>query len=913
MSIRTTLAATALAAVAVALPAAAQPVVAITDDNTVLVIPNATTPSVTIPLLSTPLALADGETLVGLDSRAATRQIYLLAYDRTTGAARMYVLSDDATSIVPVGSVPVTLDLGSGVVGFDYNPTVDRFRVVGSNGANYRLHPTTGALAATDGMLNYAPDDPNAGAMPMVGACAYTNSVPGTTSTTLYGFDAGTASLVTQNPPNAGVLNTVGVTGLTLDPMYTAMDMDIVADPVAETNTVILSANPSSATGTHLYAIDRSTGMATDLGAIGDGTVRVQLIAGIANQGQAMVTGSLLFVLADNGTQLVTIDSDVPTPIRNGVTVVGLAMGESLVGIDVRPNTSELWGLGYDADAKTAHLYVIDPSTGIATQQGASAITLDLGTGSVGFDFNPAVDRIRVVAANGMNYRLNPLTGGLAATDGTLAFAPGDPNAGTMPMVGACAYTNSYIASEATALYGYDEALNVLVTQNPPNAGTLNTVGASGITINRDRPSVDMDIVYDRIDGKNVAMMVANVGTDTTDHLYTIDLETGAATDRGRIGAFGFGVRDIAAFIDNTFQEDVAGDLLVALTRSNTNLLTLASGRPFEIRSLRALSGIAPGQRIVGMDFRPATRTLYALGYDTAMSTATLYRLDHMTGAATAVNGTPMMIDLGKGNVGFDFNPTVDRIRVVSASGRNYRLNPNDGSLAATDGNLAYAINDPMNGTMPDVGSVAYVNSFAGATTTTLFGIDDTQRALVTIAPPNDGITNTIAPLGIALNPMDRTTDIDFTYDSTSMTNRGYLVANAEGTMNDMLYTINGTESAAPVGLIGSGIPIVDIAAVLTFSGLTTGVDTETPSAGHAFLYPNPASDRTTLVLPVAPATDVVVDIVDAIGNRVASYPVTAGTDLVPVSVAALAPGAHTAVVRTGTTTTAVRFMVTGR
>jgi hypothetical protein len=33
---------------------------------------------------------------------------------------------------------------------------------------------------------------------------------------------------------------------------------------------------------------------------------------------------------------------------------------------------------------------------------------------------------------------------------------------------------------------------------------------------------------------------------------------------------------------------------------------------------------------------------------------------------------------------GFDFNPTVDRIRLVSDSGQNLRLNPNSGAGATT-------------------------------------------------------------------------------------------------------------------------------------------------------------------------------------------------------------------------------------
>ena len=102
---------------------------------------------------------------------------------------------------------------------------------------------------------------------------------------------------------------------------------------------------------------------------------------------------------------------------------------------------------------------------------------LTLGSNSaISFDFNPTVDRIRVVGANKKNYRLHPVTGAIAATDMDLAYAVGDVNAAASAAIGACAYTNSYIGSTVTTLYNYDMSLNILTTQIPPNKGTLNTV-----------------------------------------------------------------------------------------------------------------------------------------------------------------------------------------------------------------------------------------------------------------------------------------------------------------------------------------------------------------------------------------------------------------------------------------------------
>ena len=68
---------------------------------------------------------------------------------------------------------------------------------------------------------------------------------------------------------------------------------------------------------------------------------------------------------------------------------------------------------------------------------------------------------------------------------------------------------------------------------------------------------------------------------------------------------------------------------------------------------------------------------------------------------------------------GFDFNPAVDRIRIVSNTGQNLRFNPNDG-VVNVDGNL--------NPGTPSISAAAYTNNFAGTATTSLFAIDQGWR-----------------------------------------------------------------------------------------------------------------------------------------------------------------------------------------
>ena len=217
-----------------------------------------------------------------------------------------------------------------------------------------------------------------------------------------------------------------------------------------------------------------------------------------------------------SGNRLLTIDSATPaTTTEDAVTVTGLASGETLLAIDYRPATGTLYGLG-----STSRIYSINAQTGVATAVGtAGAFTLN-GT-SFGFDFNPTVDRIRITSDADQNLRVNPNDGTLSATDAPLAYGASDTNNGDNPNVVGVAYTNSFATARQTVLYDIDSAQDVLAIQNPPNAGTLNTVGPLGVDTT-DRVGFDISGTT------GVAYAALTVGTTT--NLYEINLLTGAAT-----------------------------------------------------------------------------------------------------------------------------------------------------------------------------------------------------------------------------------------------------------------------------------------------------------------------------------------------------------------------------------------------
>lgn len=235
--------------------------------------------------------------------------------------------------------------------------------------------------------------------------------------------------------------------------------------------------------------------------------------------------------------------------------------------------------------------------------------------------------------------------------------------------------------------------------------------------------------------------------------------------------------------------------LYVAQSGATAILVNVSPTNPSVILKSVPITGLSG--TVFGIDYRPATGQLFATN-----SSDRLYVIDPATGVALEVGTTTLLPGLSGGLFGFDFNPTVDRIRVVSNSDQNLRLDPNLGSVASTDTTLAYAGGDPNFGSDPNVVAAAYTNNFAGATSTTLFGIDSVLDVLVTINPPNNGALNTVGALGVNIS---FGLDVGFDISSTGVA----YAALSVGTTPTALYTINLTTGAATlVGTLGTGAAI---------------------------------------------------------------------------------------------------------
>ncbi len=243
----------------------------------------------------------------------------------------------------------------------------------------------------------------------------------------------------------------------------------------------------------------------------------------------------------------------------------------------------------------------------------------------------------------------------------------------------------------------------------------------------------------------------------------------------------------------------------VSLVSGANRLVRFDSTTPGTIDIDIPITGLQPAELIQGIDFRPATAQLYALGTigPEGERIYRLYIINTTTGAATLV-GSPGTLTLAGSNFGFDFDPVADRIRVVSNADENILINPNDGTGSA-EGALAYGLGDQNVGENPNVVGIA--KGAPGANFTSLYGIDVSLDILTVQTPPETGRLLTVDSLGVNTSFVIGF-DIAGTTSGSNMAYASLRVASVTG-----LYTIHlGLGEATLVGVIGNGNPnLVDM------------------------------------------------------------------------------------------------------
>ena len=260
-----------------------------------------------------------------------------------------------------------------------------------------------------------------------------------------------------------------------------------------------------------------------------------------------------------------------------------------------------------------------------------------------------------------------------------------------------------------------------------------------------------------------------------------------------------------------------AKEMILAVTSTN-RLIQFNAGQPQKLLSSKPLTGLAAQERLLGIDYRVAKGQLYALG-----ASGQLYRINTADGSASAI-GTPVTLPTeGATEWGLDFNPTVDRIRVVNNAGFNLRLHPDTGAVVdgsadqpgvQFDGKLAYDAADANAGKPAFVVAAGYTYNKTNEKITTNYALDGkvgvlvhqgTREGVTPAVSPNSGKLYTVGSLGL-----DSFTQA--TLDISDVSNAAYSAV-GRGAKSSNWYRIDlATGRATLLGTIAGGEAVVGAA-----------------------------------------------------------------------------------------------------
>lgn len=185
------------------------------------------------------------------------------------------------------------------------------------------------------------------------------------------------------------------------------------------------------------------------------------------------------------------------------------------------------------------------------------------------------------------------------------------------------------------------------------------------------------------------------------------------------------------------------------LTSAN-RIVSFDRATPGTFKTSVLVTGLNTNETVVAIDTRPLDNRLYGLTNAGANNPARLVTIDAITGAATVkstlaadANDPTFPYTAISGNPGMDFNPVADRLRIVTSSGQNLRVNADSGAVITDAGvSSGSAVADP-----------AYTFNFSGSTGTTLFVIDSASDKLrvQTVNPgqADDGTLTDVGALGV--------------------------------------------------------------------------------------------------------------------------------------------------------------------
>lgn len=254
------------------------------------------------------------------------------------------------------------------------------------------------------------------------------------------------------------------------------------------------------------------------------------------------------------------------------------------------------------------------------------------------------------------------------------------------------------------------------------------------------------------------------------------------------------------------------GQLVYGIDAGN-NLVSFTTGKANQQISSTPITGLAAGERIVGIDFRPsavAPADPSVIGRLYGVSSASrVYVIDPLTGAASGGRGlvteTGVAVTLSGSWFGVGFNPVPDRLRVHSDADQNLRINVDNG-VTAIDTALSY----PADAVDPRIVGTGYTNSDNDpATGTVLYAIDAGRDALTVFnvpSGPNSGKMSVAGLLGVDAGDLT-----GFDIDGTS--GEAFATFTDSPSGKPTLYRVDlGTGAATRLQLMAQSTPLLGIA-----------------------------------------------------------------------------------------------------
>jgi hypothetical protein len=541
------------------------------------------------------------------------------------------------------------------------------------------------------------------------------------------------------------------------------------------------------------------------------------------------INATVFAVRGDN--ELIRFHPDVPDMVEVIATITPLDGGEQIIDIDFRSAEGDqaLYAL-----TNAGRLLIVDPESGEATEVAGFVPPFAVDPELVAaMDFKPTGQvTLRLLDRAGESRRVAPPFDEEGLTDGALGYLA--------DALVAAAYSHPAPGSDQTALFAIDiEAARLMrigglpagggdcdedrpYPEDNPNCGAVFEIGPLG---------VDVTAVggYDIVQLGLINEHYAVLEVEESHAIYALDAGNGAATAVsdaldiddiiGLVAQYEDG-GPLGLLFDSLPAVLGSGERLISLLHSSGDQPVLVAGvldldaGSFNADASANIDGIGSGEALVGIDLRSADEdldgndTLYALS-----DAGVLYQLlaGDTAGVIEAVEVSKLVeaddpdqaISLGGNRFAIDFNPRANRLRIISDTGQNLRVNVDDGTTAV-DKPLRM-LSDPR----PLPLATAYENAFVGAEETMQFIIDGRDHSLAAVALPNDGVVVSIGPLFAFGAPAE---GAPMAFNIAGPNNELALIALViEGDTRSTLARINlENGSPNPVGLIGAeGDPAV--------------------------------------------------------------------------------------------------------